>query len=206
MVTVARVEASQAWKDFFIDTLRVERNIEYVKFKALRLNMVLTEKTREKRKHASKKEVEELISSTLSEIQQATEKQLGRPVEINSISYPEHFKGVPYVTPVAYTAIKVYPGIKDVMQVGPYLNSTRLAYGLNTTEALGYAPGADLDDTSNLLLHFDYQKQFLEVSIMDVGVYVDNRERFFRIDDFGGSENLASVRTTHVYPKFTRDQ
>ena len=98
------------------------------------------------------------------------------------------------MTALAHTAIKVYPEIKDVMQVGPYLNYVRLAYGLNTAEALGYAAGAELDDHNSLLLHYEYQKEFLEVSIMAVTEYVDLRERIFRIDGYGGSENIATVR------------
>jgi hypothetical protein len=85
------------------------------------------------------------------------------------------------------------------MQVVPYLNCVRLAYSLNTPEALGYAPGADLDDYNSLLLHFDYHKEFLEVSIMAVTKYCDLRERLFRVDDFGGSEYMASVRN-HLHP------
>jgi hypothetical protein len=87
-----------------------------------------------------------------------------------------------------YTAIEAYPSVKDVMQVGSYMDYIRRVYGLNTPEGLGYAPGADLDD---------YQKDFLEVSIMHVTDYADIRERVFRIDDYGGSENVASVSTCH---------
>jgi len=100
---------------------------------------------------------------------------------------------------MAWTAIKAYPEIKDVMQVVPYLNCVRLAYGLNTPEALGYAPGADLDDYNSLLLHFDYHKEFLEVSIMAVTKYCDLRERLFRVDAFGSGEYMASVRN-YLYP------
>ena len=149
---------------------------------------------REEEEYAKSKEVENLIRSTLVSIKDDIEQELGRSVEINAISYPEHFKAIPFVTPVAHTTIKVYSSIKDVMQVGPYLNHIRLAYGLNTPEGLRYAPGADLDDYHSLLLHFDYQKEFLEVSIMHVTEYADVRERKFRVDGFGGSENVASVR------------
>jgi hypothetical protein len=193
VVQAASIEASPAWKAFYLDTLRVKRSFGYVE--SIGLENTTDGETSEQQKHAKEKDVEELISSTLSEVRKATEKYLGRPVEINSISYPEHFKGVPYVEAIAWTAIKVYPEIIDVMQVSPYLNCVRLAYGLNTAEALRYPPGTDIEETNNLLLHFDYQNEFLEVSIMDVTVDVDLRVRFFRIDGFGGSERRVSVRS-----------
>lgn len=116
-----------------------------------------------------------MITSTFSAIQEATDKQLGRSVDINAIAYPEHFKGNPYVTSIAHVALKVYPSIKHVLQVGPYLNCIRLGYGLNTPEALGYSAGDDLDDYNSLLLHFDCQEEYLEVSIMAVTEYADIR-------------------------------
>ena len=85
------------------------------------------------------------------------------------------------------------------MQVGSYLDEIRLAYGLNNAEALGYPPGSDLDYKNPLLVHFDYQKGFLEVSIMEVDEFADIRTRFFRIDDFGGSEQDASVRLPSLF-------
>jgi hypothetical protein len=99
-----------------------------------------------------------------------------------------------------YTAIGIYPEIKDIMQGGPYLNNIRLAYGLNTGEALGYGPGADIEDYHSLL-YFDLQKSFLEVSIMIVTEFADIRNRKFLIDGFGGCENIASVRN---HPNYSR--
>lgn len=75
-----------------------------------------------------------------------------------------------------------------------------MAYGMSTSEALGYGPGLDLDDYNSLLIHVDYQKDLLEISIMSVTQYVTNRERVLRIFKFGGpgSEKCASVRN-HSY-------
>lgn len=85
------------------------------------------------------------------------------------------------------------------MQVGPYMDYIRRAYGLNTPEGLRYASGTDLGDYYSLLLHFDYQKDFLEVSIMHITDYADIRERMFRIDDYSGSKNIASVSAAHYF-------
>ncbi|KAF4635877.1 hypothetical protein G7Y89_g2213 [Cudoniella acicularis] len=154
----------------FLDTLRVKRS------------------HKEKEKNAS--ESEPLIRATLSSIHQ-TIISATPSSNITSISYPERFKGIPYLTPLTHTAIQEFPGIKDVMQLSPYLNCIRLAYGLNTPEALGYPLGSDLDDYNSLLLHFEYQ-EYLEVSVMAVTEYANIREEFFRIDDFGGGEMVAS--------------
>jgi hypothetical protein len=194
VVTVARVEPSQAWKDFFLDTLKPKRTSEYVKSTAIYLNVSLIEYPRQKEAHATSKEVKEMIRSALSSIREASQKQLGRPLEINAISFPEHFKGGVYAREIIYTAIEIYPEIKDILQGRPYLDNIRLVYGLNTGEGLGYGPGADIDDYHSLLLHIDLQKSFLEVSIMIVTEFVDLRTRKFLIDDFGGCENIASVR------------
>jgi hypothetical protein len=158
------------------------------------LNVSLIEYPRQKETHATSKEVKEMIRSALSSTREASQKQLGRPLKINAISFPEHFKGGVYAREIIYTAIEIYPEIKDILQGRPYLDNIRLAYGLNTGEALGYGPGADIEDYHSLLLHFDLQKSFLEVSMMIVTEFVDLRTRKFLIDDFGGCENVASVK------------
>ena len=88
-------------------------------------------------------------------------------MEVYAIAYPEHFKTVPYVTTLSNTAMKSILEIKDVMQMGPYLYYIRLAYRLNTSQALGYPPKAKLTEYNALLLRIDYNKDFLEGSIME---------------------------------------
>jgi hypothetical protein len=195
VVTVASVKPSQAWKDFFLDTLKPKGTREYVKSKAIYLNVSLIEYPKQKETHAASKEVKGMIRSALSSIKEVFQKQLGRPLEINAISFPEYFKGGVYAREIIYTAIEIYPEIKDIiMQGGPYLENIRLAYDLNTGEALGYGSGADIEDYHSLLVHFNPQKSFLEVSIMIVTEFADIRNRKFLIDGFGGCENIASVR------------
>lgn len=80
-----------------------------------------------------------------------------------------------------------------MIQLRPYVHSLRRAYGLNTSEALGYAPEEDLSDLNTLIVNIDYQKDFLEVSFTSVDRVCDIQEGIFRIDDFVGGNNSASV-------------
>jgi hypothetical protein len=153
----------------------------------------VTEKPSEQKKHADNIEGE-IVNSTLSQILLATEEKLGRSVEIHAIAYPQHFQTTPYVLPLYNTAMKLVPGFNNFLQMGPYLYYIKFTYGLNTSQALGYPPETKLSDYNALLLHIDYNKDFLEVSIMEVGEDISIRDRVFRIDNFGGSENIASVR------------
>jgi hypothetical protein len=86
---------------FFLGTLKANRSREYVKSTAIYLNVSLIEYPREKEMHATSKEVNEMIRSTLSSIKEASQKQLGRPLEINAISFPEHFKGGVYAREIS---------------------------------------------------------------------------------------------------------
>lgn len=100
--------------------------------------------------------------------------------------------------PLFDTAIKSIPGFNNFMQMGPYLYYIRFAYGLNTSRALGYPLETKLSDYNALLLHIDYNKDFLEVSIMEAAEDFSVRDRVSRIDNFGGSDNIASVgKQTH---------
>ncbi|KUJ21733.1 uncharacterized protein LY89DRAFT_381948 [Mollisia scopiformis] len=180
VVNVVSIESEQAWNELFLDTLRVKRDYE------------------EKKTHANENCVKETIVSTLAQIQKATEEKLGRPAQIKVIGYPEHFKSTPYVSTLARIAIREYPEVTTPYQVRPYLDCVRMAYGLNTSEALGYGLSLDLDEYNSLLLHVDYQKDFLEVSIMSVTEHVDNRERILCIDKFGGSGNDKSATSEEL--------
>jgi hypothetical protein len=134
VVTLASVEPSQAWKDFFLDTLKANRSRGYVRSTAIYSNILLNEYPREKEMHAASKEVNEMIRFAPSSIKEASLKQLGRPLEINAINFPEHFKTGVYSREIIFAAIKIYPEIKDIMQGSPYLNNIRLAYGLKTQQ------------------------------------------------------------------------
>jgi len=89
--------------------------------------------------------------------------------------------------------------MNDGTQAWPYLHSIRQAYGLNNAKALGYPAGTDIDQEENLLLHFDYQNSLIEVSITAITKKATTVERYFRIADFGGAKQVASVRTSFFY-------
>ena len=160
----------------------------------------MAEEPSEQRKYADEMGEEEILNSSLSQIRRATEEKLGRSVEIHAIGYPEHFKNVPCGTKLLNTAIKAesVPEIKDMMQMGLYLHYIRLAYEPFSSEALGYPPETDHSDFHTLLLYIDYKKDFLQVSIMEVAGPLSVRDRFFRMDNFGGSDNIASVRKENM--------
>lgn len=143
--------------------------------------------------HAGTEQYKEFVRTLYVEIRDAVEAAMGRPVLIGHITYPQHLKGIPYLTPLYYTPYETYPEIINFLQIGPYLDSVRLAYGIYTAESLGYEAGTDLDWETPLVVHIDYQSHYLEVSIMIVAEYIDSRERMFRIDGFGGSEYACTV-------------
>ncbi|KUJ21735.1 uncharacterized protein LY89DRAFT_778119 [Mollisia scopiformis] len=171
---VACVKSSNVWKKFFLDTLRVKRSSE------------------EQREYLEKEGAADIITSALSEIQKATEARIGKALTIEVVCYPEHFRHDDYAAFLARTVYREYPMVKNSAQLKSYLYCASLAYGLNTSEALGYDPGFDIEDSNSLLIYFDYQTEFLEVSIVGVAKYYHVRERWFRIEGFGGTDNIAS--------------
>ena len=96
-------------------------------------------------------------------------------------------------------AVQIQPDIKNGAMAWPYLHSTRIAYQLNNAKTLGYPVGTDIDLEDSHLLHFDYQNSLLKVSITAIGTDTTNVKRHFRIPDFGGARQIASVRTALSY-------
>ncbi|KAL2067985.1 hypothetical protein VTL71DRAFT_16083 [Oculimacula yallundae] len=174
VVHAVEVEMPQAWKDFYIDTLQTERN------------------SSEREKHANTPQVKSLFQTLYTSTRSAVETQLSRPVQLSLISYPQHLHGLPWMNPLCYTALEVYPEITNFLQIRSYTKSIRQAYGFNSAEGLGYEPGLDLDTVNPLLVHIEYQKAYLTVSIMAVEVEINMRERDFRVDGFGGKQFAAS--------------
>lgn len=134
-----------------------------------------------------------LLTKALSSIKDATETKLNWKVEILAITYPAYIPDYGYLRNLLDIAMEILPGINDGTQVWPYLHSLRQAYGLNNAEALGYPSGTNIDHEENLLLHLDYQNNVLEVSITSITKRTTNVERRFRVADFGGVKQIASV-------------
>ncbi|TGO90571.1 hypothetical protein BPOR_0059g00140 [Botrytis porri] len=139
----------------------------------------------------SDSELKDLFNVTLSAIQKTTEIKLSRPIEVFVIMNLNVMIGD--LNNLLDVAIEILPGMKDGSQLRHYLHSMRLAYRLNTAEALGYPAGTDINQESNLLLHFGYQDSCLEVSMTDGGTITSLVEQRFEIPDFGGVGQIASL-------------
>ncbi|TVY35420.1 hypothetical protein LOCC1_G008265 [Lachnellula occidentalis] len=174
-VTTARIKTTQDWKDFSRSLLRIDRNA--TKIRAY-----------------TKSEAEQLLTTALSSIQQATSTKLNREVEILGITYPAYIYDSGYLRNLLDIAIEILPGMNDGTQVWPYLHSISRAHRLNNAKALGYPAGTNIDQEDNLLLHFDYQNSVLEASMTAITTDTTNVERDFRITDFGGAEQVASPK------------
>ncbi|TGO21191.1 hypothetical protein BPAE_0234g00030 [Botrytis paeoniae] len=174
-VMVAKVNTTQEWKNY---TSSKPGYLDYG--------------DKHEKEIYSDSELKELFNVTLSAIQKATETKLNRPIEVLGITYLDVMIGD--LNNLLDVAIELLPGMKDGSQLRHYLHSMRLGYCLNTAEALGYPAGTDIDQESNLLLHFDYQDSRLEVSITDGGTKISSVEQRFKIPDFGGVGQIASPK------------
>jgi hypothetical protein len=112
-----------------------------------------------------------LLVTALSSIREATKAKLNREVEILGITYPDYIWDHGYIRILLDVAI----------------------------QTLGYPTGTNIDTEDNLLLQFDYQNSLLEVSITAITTEATSVEGHFRIADFGGTTQVASVRTSLSY-------
>lgn len=112
---------------------------------------------------------------------------------INYLAYKADYG---YVHNLIDVAIQILPGMKDGTQVWPYLHSIRKACQLDSAETLGYPAGTNIDSEDSLVVQIDYRNSLFEVSITAIGTDVTTVERHFRITDFGGPRQIASVRTS----------
>lgn len=181
-VHVASIETSPEWKAHFLDTLRQRSDRPAATHEELLRRIIDTGFV-------------DLAISTLLSIRRATEDILGRAVKIKTISYPYHYIGTPYIASLTTTAIAIeeYPEITNTLQVQSYHECTRRAYNLYELEALGYAPGTNLENESTLIVQVQYEREFLEVAIMEVDLFVNFRNRWFGIKDFGSGGKTSNV-------------
>jgi hypothetical protein len=141
--------------------------------------------------------VKDLLTTALISIRDATKDKLDREIEILGLTYPSYIADGGHTRDLLHTAIEVLPGIEEGVLFWPYLHSTRQAYDLNNAEALGYPPGTNIDQEDSLILHFDYQNSLLEVSVTEIGTRTTTLNGHFRIVNFGGVGQVASVRPYH---------
>lgn len=140
-----------------------------------------------------------MLVIVLSSIREATKAKLNREFETLGITYPAYIADYGYIRNLIDVAIQILPGIKDGTQTWPYLHSTRKAYQFNNAKTLGYPVGNNIDQEDSLNLHFDYQNSLLEVSMTATTRESTSIEQNVRIPDFGGAEQVASVRTSLSY-------
>jgi hypothetical protein len=126
---------------------------------------------------------------------EASKTQLHREVEILGIARPKYIKDSGYTDNFLDVAMQTLPGIKDGTYIWTHVHSTRKASQLDNARSLGYPVGTNVDLEGSLLLHFDYQSSQLEVFLTSVGTMITIVEGNFRIKDFGGVGQDASVRS-----------
>lgn len=140
-----------------------------------------------------------MLFTELSSIRKATKAKLNREIEILGITCPDFISEHGYTRNLMDVAAQIQPGIKNGARAWPYLHSTRIAHQLNDAKTLGYPLGTDINLEDSHLLHFDYQNSLLQVSITTIGTDTTNVKSHFRIPDFGGARQIASVRTDLSY-------
>ncbi|KAI4273366.1 MAG: hypothetical protein L6R38_006356 [Xanthoria sp. 2 TBL-2021] len=110
-----------------------------------------------------------IFVDALRKIQEAASKALQRPVQIASVSVPQHFNDSS--THAVIEALKeVEPSYKQPWQVIKSVAATWLAYGLYTCEAFGLNHDTcDIDEDSHRVLIVEYRETYLQVFIAVVG-------------------------------------
>lgn len=139
------------------------------------------------------------MTPALLDIQSATKSKLNRDIEIRGITCPYFLARYGYFTVLVDAISQMQPSLEHGSWARSYFHNTRLAYGIDTAESLGYPPGADIGDEVNLLLHFDYQSSVLLVAITEITVDITLVLDEFRISDFRGDQQNASVRLDPLY-------
>lgn len=137
--------------------------------------------------------MDELLTTALSSIREATQANLNRKVNILGMTYPVYIADSGYNSILGEVAARALPGMKDGGFAWPYLHSVRKANQLDNAEALGYPVGTNIDQEDSLLLHVDYQNSILEVSITSITTSITYLERSFRLGNFGGAKQNVSV-------------
>ncbi|KAL9623569.1 MAG: hypothetical protein Q9160_002250 [Pyrenula sp. 1 TL-2023] len=117
-------------------------------------------------------EAEEILATTLKDIRQKADDELQHPVDLTSISIPQHFndsiRGA-----ISKPALNLEPGIVRPWQVRQYYNAVRLAYRLNSCEAFGLnSTTCDVEDGPHLIFFVDCNDTYLELYIADVTRFI----------------------------------
>lgn len=139
-------------------------------------------------------ETRELFVQTIAQIRRATEEAVSYPVNINSIVAPQRFSSSPSFSALQDAAVESSsePNIVQPIQIMSFINGVRLGYELDNCETLGMSPGCDIEKTApHYIIIIDYQKAYLSLSMIDVGVYYCAPEHFVLYTDLGEDSEEA---------------
>lgn len=121
----------------------------------------------------------------MRKIQEAASEALQRPVQIASISVPQHFNDSSKFA-VIEALREVEPSYRQPWQVIKSVGATWLAYGLHTCEALGLNHDTcDIDEGPHRVLIVEYRETYLQIFIADVGADTCNIETHIRYNNLG---------------------
>ncbi|KAK2804951.1 hypothetical protein FQN51_001044 [Onygenales sp. PD_10] len=130
-------------------------------------------------------EGEPIFAASLMAIKKEATRTLGESVDIRSISIPEHFNETLYGS-VSNAGMKSEGGFIQPWQVRRFPQAARFAYGLNSSEGFGLEPNlCDIDNGPNYVIFVEYNREYLELSIGDVGDFTFNMVNSTRLKNLG---------------------
>ncbi|KAL9623947.1 MAG: hypothetical protein Q9204_007909 [Flavoplaca sp. TL-2023a] len=134
-----------------------------------------------------------IFVDALRTIQEAASQTLQRPLQIATVSVPEHFNDSSALA-VIEAFKEVEPSYKQPWQVIKSGAATWLAYGLYTCEALGLNhDDCDVDYDLNTMIMVEYDETYLQLSTANVGSVTCNIETRVRFADLGENAKLDAV-------------
>ncbi|KAK2808690.1 hypothetical protein FQN50_004555 [Emmonsiellopsis sp. PD_5] len=156
---------------------------------------------------SSTPEGETIFAASLMAINKEATKTLGESVDITSISIPEHFNETLYGS-VSNAGMKNEQGFIQPWQVRRFPHAARLAYGLNSCEGFGLGPDlCDIDDGPHYVIFVEYNREYLELFIAEVGDFTFNMVGSTRLKSLGAKvlESESYVSQILGHPPYSKD-
>ncbi|KAL8849677.1 MAG: hypothetical protein Q9221_005367 [Calogaya cf. arnoldii] len=134
-----------------------------------------------------------IFVGALRRIQEVASEALQRPVQIATVSVPQHFNGSS-VEAVMEAFKEVEPSYKQPWQVINSVAATKLAYQLYTCEAFGLNNDTcDIDDGPHRVPIVEYRETYLQLFIANVGSHTVNIEAQLRYNHLGEDAMLEAL-------------
>ncbi|KAL8649352.1 MAG: hypothetical protein Q9226_005609, partial [Calogaya cf. arnoldii] len=134
-----------------------------------------------------------IFVGALRRIQEAASEALQRPVQIATVSVPQHFNNSS-IGVVMEAFKEVEPSYKQPWQVIKSIRATWLAYGLYTCEAFGLTHDmCDIDEGPHRVLIVEYRETYLQVFIAHVGSRTCNIMTHVRYNNLGEDSMLNAA-------------